>query len=60
MMSHAAVVAREMGVPCVMNTRTGTTTLTTGDRIRVDGASGTVEILVKAAEPRAEPVAAES
>lgn len=45
MMSHAAVVARELGIPCVMNTARGTSTLQTGDLIRIDGAAGTVEIL---------------
>lgn len=45
LMSHAAVVARELGIPCVMNTRHGTTALRTGDLISVDGATGTVEIL---------------
>jgi pyruvate, water dikinase len=45
MMSHAAVVARELGIPCVMNTSRGTTALRTGDLICVDGAAGTVEIL---------------
>ncbi len=44
-LSHAAVVARELGVPCVVNTRTGTERLRTGDRVRVDGDRGTVEIL---------------
>jgi pyruvate,water dikinase len=44
-LSHAAVVARELGVPCVVNTRNGTDRLRTGDRVRVDGATGTVEIL---------------
>lgn len=44
-MSHAAVVARELGVPCVMNTQLGTRVLRTGDWCRVDGAAGTVEIL---------------
>jgi phosphohistidine swiveling domain-containing protein len=45
MMSHAAVVARELGIPCVMNTGRGTTALHTGHVIRIDGAAGTVEIL---------------
>ncbi len=45
LMSHAAVVARELGIPCVMNTGSGTTSLRNGDRIRVDGGTGTVEIL---------------
>jgi pyruvate, water dikinase len=44
-LSHAAVVARELGIPCVMNTREGTRRLRDGDRIRVDGSTGTVEIL---------------
>jgi phosphohistidine swiveling domain-containing protein len=44
-LSHAAVVARELGVPCVVNTRDGSRRLRTGDRVRVDGGAGTVEIL---------------
>jgi pyruvate,water dikinase len=44
-LSHAAVVARELGIPCVVNTRSGTRDLRTGDRVRVDGQAGTVEIL---------------
>jgi pyruvate,water dikinase len=44
-LSHAAVVARELGVPCVMGTGDGTRRLRTGDRLRVDGASGTVEVV---------------
>ena len=44
-LSHAAVVARELGIPCVMNTRDGTRALRDGDRVRVDGGAGTVELL---------------
>jgi pyruvate,water dikinase len=44
-LSHAAVVARELGIPCVVNTRNGTRALRTGDRVRVDGTAGTVEVL---------------
>lgn len=47
MLSHAAVVARELGVPCVMNTENGTDVLRTGDIVRVDGTAGTVEIVEK-------------
>ncbi len=43
--SHGAVVARELGLPCVVGTTTGTTDLHTGDRVRVDGATGIVTIL---------------
>lgn len=46
-LSHAAVVARELGIPCVVNTGDGTTRLRTGDRVRVDGASGTVTVLAR-------------
>lgn len=45
MLSHAAVVARELGIPCVVNTRVGTSVLRTGDRCRVDGRTGVVELL---------------
>jgi pyruvate,water dikinase len=47
-MSHGAIVARELGVPCVINTIRGTTQLRTGDVVRVDGGSGTVEVLERA------------
>ncbi|HTK66980.1 MAG TPA: PEP-utilizing enzyme [Pseudonocardia sp.] len=54
-LSHAAVVARELGLPCVVNTRTGTRTLRSGDRVRVDGSAGTVEILERAPDPAGAP-----
>jgi pyruvate,water dikinase len=41
--SHAAIVAREYGVPAVMGTGRGTSTLTDGQRVRVDGSRGRVE-----------------
>ena len=40
--SHAAIVAREYGIPAVMGTGTGTTTLAPGQRITVDGDQGIV------------------
>ncbi|MFF2847651.1 PEP/pyruvate-binding domain-containing protein [Streptomyces sp. NPDC058001] len=51
-MSHTAVVARELGIPCVVNTKVATRHVRTGDRVRIDGAAGTVEILERAREPR--------
>lgn len=42
--SHAAIVARENGIPAVMGTGTGTRTLTNGQRVRVDGTAGTVTL----------------
>ncbi len=43
--SHPAVLAREYGIPAVVGTSIGTWTIKTGDRIRVDGNAGVVEIL---------------
>ncbi len=43
--SHAAIMGREMGFPAVVGTVDGTKRIATGDRIRVDGAAGTVTIL---------------
>lgn len=43
--SHGAVIAREYGLPCVVNTREGTRYLNSGDRIRLDGDRGIVEKL---------------
>ncbi|HHU08726.1 MAG TPA: pyruvate, water dikinase [Intrasporangiaceae bacterium] len=40
--SHGAVVAREYGLPCVVNTLVATQVLETGDRVRVDGDRGVV------------------
>jgi len=40
--SHAAIVAREYGIPAVMGTGTGTTVLTDGQRVTVDGDTGLV------------------
>lgn len=44
LLSHGAVVAREYGVPAVVNTAVATSVIRTGDRITVDGSAGTVEI----------------
>ena len=44
-LSHAAIVARELGIPAVVGCGSATTRLRTGDRVRVDGGRGTVEIL---------------
>lgn len=39
---HAAIVSRELGIPCVVGTGTATHTLKTGQFITVDGAKGIV------------------
>ncbi len=43
--SHGAVIAREYGLPCVVNSRVGTRVINTGDRVRMDGDTGIVEVL---------------
>jgi pyruvate,water dikinase len=42
MTCHAAIVSRELGVPCVVGTRSATTVLRNGEIVTVDGAKGTV------------------
>jgi pyruvate,water dikinase len=44
-LSHAAIVAREMGIPAVVNCGDATMRLHTGDQVRVDGGRGIVEII---------------
>lgn len=46
-LSHAAIVARELGIPAVVGCGNATTLLKTGDRVLVDGGQGTVKILEK-------------
>ncbi|OFW67498.1 MAG: PEP-utilizing protein [Actinobacteria bacterium RBG_16_68_21] len=43
--SHPAVMAREFGIPAVIGTSIATLRIKTGDRIRVDGTKGLVQIL---------------
>ncbi|MEA2608474.1 MAG: pyruvate, water dikinase [Chloroflexota bacterium] len=43
--SHPAVLAREFGIPAVIGTSVATQRIATGDRVRIDGTSGQVEIL---------------
>ncbi len=44
-LSHAAIVARELGIPAVVGCGDATMRLETGDRVLVDGARGVVKIL---------------
>ncbi len=43
-LSHAAIVAREFGIPAVVGCGNATTMIKSGDRITVDGARGIVSI----------------
>jgi len=44
-LSHAAIVAREFGIPAVVGCRNATTVLKTGDIVTVDGGKGTVTVV---------------
>jgi pyruvate,water dikinase len=48
--SHPAVVAREFGIPAVVGTGNAGERISTGDRIRVNGATGVVELLGAASQ----------
>ena len=47
-LSHAAIVARELGIPAVVGCGNATMRLHSGDRVRVDGSNGTVQVLHQA------------
>lgn len=46
--SHGAVVARELGIPFVIGTQSGTRVIHDGDHIRVDGPANLVSVLTRA------------
>ncbi|WP_367387050.1 PEP/pyruvate-binding domain-containing protein [Bacillus vallismortis] len=47
-LSHAAIIAREYGIPAVLGTRTATERLRDGDIITVDGSSGKITVVSRA------------
>ena len=44
-LSHAAIVARELGIPAVVGCGNATAVIRDGDRVRVDGSAGVVQVL---------------
>jgi len=42
---HAAIVSRELGIPCIIGTKIATRTLRDGDLVEVDADTGVVRIL---------------
>jgi pyruvate,water dikinase len=44
-LSHATIVARELGIPAVVDTKVGTVELSDGDLVEVDGGAGVVRVL---------------
>ncbi|HEY6634663.1 MAG TPA: PEP-utilizing enzyme, partial [Acidimicrobiia bacterium] len=51
-----AVLSREFGIPAVIGTSVATQKIKTGDRLRVNGSTGVVEILPEDHETRETPV----
>lgn len=45
MTSHAAIISRELGIPCIVGTKVATQVLRDGDMIEVDANKGVVKIL---------------
>jgi pyruvate,water dikinase len=50
--SHPAVLSREFGIPAVVGSSVATQEIKNGDRIRINGTTGLVEILQAAAMPK--------
>ena len=44
-LSHAAIISREFGIPAILNVTDVTKILKKGDHIEVDGSSGAISIL---------------
>jgi pyruvate, water dikinase len=58
MTSHAAIISRELRIPCVVGTRSATRTLRDGEEVTVNGSTGEVFEGVGEARVEARPVAA--
>ena len=52
--SHPAVLSREFGIPAVVGASVATQQIKNGDRIRVNGTTGLVEILHTTAQPKSD------
>jgi rifampicin phosphotransferase len=51
LLSHAAILAREYGLPAVVGVHDATRRLRNGDRVELDGATGRIRVLERAAGP---------
>jgi pyruvate,water dikinase len=58
-LSHSAILSRELGIPCVVNTGYATERIRTGDVVMIDGTAGRVTILSRA-EEGAQPAPADN
>lgn len=44
-LSHPAIVSREFGIPCVVGTETGTHQIEDGQKVKVNGNTGEIEVI---------------
>jgi pyruvate,water dikinase len=49
MLSHGSIIAREYGIPGVVNVGNGTSVIATGDIVEVDGSAGVVRVIERRA-----------
>jgi pyruvate,water dikinase len=49
-LSHAAIVARELGIPAIVSLRGATTWLQNGDEVEMNGATGVVRVIAPGAQ----------
>ncbi|MDF3028378.1 MAG: phosphoenolpyruvate synthase [Fluviicola sp.] len=54
LLSHSAIVSREMGIPCIVGVTGLLRTLKTGDLVEMDGSTGTIKIIEKKGTPENE------
>jgi pyruvate,water dikinase len=45
MLSHAAIISRELGIPCIINVKNATQLLKSGMKVRMNGDTGEIEIV---------------
>ncbi len=45
MLSHAAIISRELGIPCIINVKNATEILKSGMKIKMNGETGEIDIL---------------
>jgi len=50
LLSHAAIVSRELGIPCIVGTKFATTMIKTGDLIEVNANHGVVRVLERSSK----------
>lgn len=51
LLSHTAIISRELGIPAITGVTGATDIIKTGDFLRIDGASGRIEIKTKGDNP---------